>query len=80
MTINLQASGGLWRASQDERTQIANWREGFGLVGLFNCSYLAEFVYVVFLGGRDLSFFIGYFFSGFKFRTGYFLFWLNRVR
>ncbi|WP_209000033.1 MFS transporter [Pannonibacter tanglangensis] len=34
VSINLQALGGLWHASDADRTRIASWREGFGLLGL----------------------------------------------
>ncbi|ADZ69661.1 MFS transporter [Polymorphum gilvum] len=34
VSINLQALGGLWRVDMRQRTRIAGWREGLGLVGL----------------------------------------------
>lgn len=34
VSINFQALGGLWHATQNERTSITAWREGLGLVGL----------------------------------------------
>ncbi|MEJ8472643.1 MFS transporter [Roseibium algae] len=34
VSINLQTLGGIWRASQNDRTKITSWREAFGLFGL----------------------------------------------
>lgn len=34
VSINLQALGGIWHASMDDRTRITSWREAFGLIGL----------------------------------------------
>ncbi|MBC6445260.1 MAG: MFS transporter [Alphaproteobacteria bacterium GM202ARS2] len=34
VSINVQALGGLWRASTLERTRITSWREAIGLLGL----------------------------------------------
>lgn len=34
VSINLQALGGLWHATDADRTRIAGWREGLGLLGL----------------------------------------------
>lgn len=34
VSINLQALGGLWQATDADRTRIASWREGLGLLGL----------------------------------------------
>lgn len=38
VAINLQALGGLWIATEHERTRIAGWREALGLIGLLLAS------------------------------------------
>ena len=37
-TINLQAVGGLWRVSTNDRTRVTSAREGLGLIGLLSAS------------------------------------------
>ena len=80
MTINLQASGGLWRASQDERTQIANWREGFGLVGLLIAAILPSLFMLSFSVAETFRFLSVIFLAALSLGLIVFLFWLNRVR
>lgn len=38
VTINLQASGGLWSVDTHQRTRVSSWREGVGLIGLLVAS------------------------------------------
>ncbi|MCE2926028.1 MAG: MFS transporter [Rickettsiales bacterium] len=38
--INLQAAGGLWRVSSEERTRVASVREALGLIGLLAASVI----------------------------------------
>ncbi|WP_417686402.1 MFS transporter [Roseibium sp.] len=38
VSINLQALGGIWVATETDRTKITGWREGFGLLGLLTAA------------------------------------------
>lgn len=49
VSINLQALGGLWHAQDADRTRIAGWREGLGLLGLL----LAAMAPTLLAGGED---------------------------
>ena len=79
LTIGLNTLGGLWSDAPDQRTRIAGWREGCGLVGLLLAAILPSALML--RQGADQAFHTTYFvfLALLLIGAGVFLRWLART-